>query len=57
MGKVSLVVAGHPAGRLDVGDLAADQVREHPHGVHRLVVLLGNNSVPEVLLMFTMYPL
>ena len=57
VGKVSLVVAGHPAGCLDVGDLAADQVGEHPHGVHRLVVLLGNNSVPEVLLLFTMYPL
>ena len=48
MGEVAFVVAGHPAGCLDVGDLAADQVGEHPHGVVRLVVLLENHSILEV---------
>ncbi len=40
MGEVSLVVAGHPLGRLQVRDLPPDQVGEHSHWLVRLIVLL-----------------
>ena len=40
VGEVSLVLAGHPLGGLQVGDLSPDEVSEDPDRFVRLVVLL-----------------
>ena len=40
VGEVALVLAGHPLGGLQVGDLSPDEVGEDPDRLVRVVVLL-----------------
>ena len=45
VGEVSLVLAGHPLGSLQVGDLSPDEVGEDPDRLVRLVVLLREENI------------